>query len=105
MFITINNYNSGAMFPRSENMADGNLRNEPTVAEIVALGNRLESEICEFQAEMRNGRIYAGRAPLEDDDWDTVAEPPDLTDEEITGKTSAQVMAELDAVGYKGRSA
>lgn len=36
-------------------------------SEIVELYNRLENNICEFQAEMRDGKIYAGRTPLKVD--------------------------------------
>jgi len=40
----------------------------PTTQEITELGNRLDNEFCGFQAEMRNGKIYAGREPMKEAD-------------------------------------
>jgi len=43
----------------------------PSVSDIVEVGNRLSSEICEFEVELkgagpRSGKIYAGRSPVKD---------------------------------------
>jgi len=39
-----------------------------TGREYEELLSRMESEICEFQAELKDGKLYAGRTPLKDEE-------------------------------------
>jgi hypothetical protein len=75
--------------------------------EVERVVEAIEAAEPSFDFALKHGRIYAGRSPLCEccmnklSECSCFGEAPDLTDEEITGKTAEQVMSSLDSVGYK----
>lgn len=76
--------------------------------EVERVVEAIEAAEPAFDFALKNGRIYAGRSPLCECCMNKLSEcscfggeAPDLSDEEISGKTAAQVLSSLDSISYK----
>jgi hypothetical protein len=88
----------------AEYIAELNRKHQPSPRDL-----EMARKFGENELKICNGKLYAGRSPfceccgcfLTGCTCFGGQDEPDLTDEEITGKTAEQAMASLDSVGYK----